>query len=117
MFAGPDRCRVGGASGSDSYRVSDSSGDHRRESVLTTATCPLSGKEDSPASTHTACQTRSAYVEQVPSVGISTSHRAIEHIHSLAPSRLPNVLAVEIATGRTAATTQQPANADLCHGR
>ena len=37
-------------------------------------------------------------------MGTSTSHRAIEHIRSVAPSRLPIVLALEIATGRTAAT-------------
>ena len=97
------------------HRVSDSSGDHRRESVLTTAARPLSGKEDSPASTHTVCETRAGCLEQVLLVGASTGHRAIEHIRSLAASRLPIVLAVEIATRRTAAATQETTNADPHH--
>ena len=46
-----------------------------------------------------------------------TGHRAIEHIRSLAPNRLPIVLAVEIATRRTAAATQETTNADPHHGR
>ena len=115
LFARPNRYRNGSASGSDSSRVADSNRD-RRESVLTTATCALSGKEDSSAATHAVCETRAGCLEQVLLVGTSARHRAIKHIRSLAPGGIPIVLALEIETGRTAATAQEPANVDPHHG-
>jgi len=47
-------------------------------------------------------------------LGNSTRHREAKHICSVAPSRFPTVLAMEIAIGGSPAATEEPTNAD-CH--
>ena len=69
-----------------------------------------------PTSTHSGGQASAGRVGSVLSLGNSTRHREAMHIRSLAPSRFPTVLAMEIAIGGSPAATEEHTNADRHHG-